>query len=98
MVWHIFRSVPYADVHHKAIRFYMEQHPSLTAALLTAQADHVDPTRVIAIACELDRTILIMKYLQVCRSVAVSDCSSFAGEMESALTCFLFPQNDIFGN
>jgi clathrin heavy chain len=52
------------DVHYKAVRFYLEQHPRLVTSLLSAQNERVDPARVVVIAKEMQRLPLIKKYLQ----------------------------------
>ena len=53
------------DVHYKAVRFYLEQHPRLVASLLSAQNERIDPGRVVNISKEMGRLPLIKKFLQV---------------------------------
>jgi clathrin heavy chain len=60
----VIKRVTNVDVHYKAVRFYLEQHPRLVTSLLSAQNERIDPARVVVIAKEMQRLPLIKKYLQ----------------------------------
>jgi len=60
----VIKKVTNVDVHYKAVRFYLDQHPRLIVSLLTAQSDRVDSGRIVQIAKDLDCLALIKKYLQ----------------------------------
>mmetsp|Transcript_13917 Transcript_13917/g.39575 ORF Transcript_13917/g.39575 Transcript_13917/m.39575 type:complete len:1722 (+) Transcript_13917:173-5338(+) len=60
----VIKKVTNVDVHYKALRFYLEQHPLQVVALLTAQRERVDNRRVVQIAQDKDRLPLVKRYLQ----------------------------------
>ena len=60
----VIKKVTNVDVHYKAVRFYLEQHPLQIVSLLNAQIERVDNRRIVQIAGEMNSLPLIKKYLQ----------------------------------